>query len=83
VYEVIVEPAAQREFKHLTPSPKQRITLAIDRLASAPRAGAKKLEGAKKNWRIRVGIYRILYTIDDDNMLVHIYRIRSRPTAYR
>lgn len=32
----------------------------------------------KEGYRIRVGDYRILYTIDDDNRIVVVYRIKIR-----
>ncbi|MCE2399757.1 type II toxin-antitoxin system RelE/ParE family toxin [Candidatus Poribacteria bacterium] len=35
------------------------------------------------DWRIRVGIYRILYQIDDQHRRVNIYRIKHRRDAYR
>lgn len=51
--------------------------------ADPRRRGAKKLTGFEHQWRIRVGEYRVLYEIDDDQRLVHIYRIAHRSEAYR
>jgi hypothetical protein len=33
-------------------------------------AGCKKLKGGQREWRIRVGDYRVVYTIDDEKLLV-------------
>jgi mRNA interferase RelE/StbE len=63
----------------------QRIDAKLRALAenSRPR-GACKLEGRDgEGWRVRVDDYRILYTIDDEQRIVSVYRIRPRPKAYR
>jgi len=53
-------------------------------LAEDPRQpGCKKLKDTKGSWRIRVGVYRILYEIDDTRSLVTVLRIRHRKEAYR
>lgn len=56
---------------------------AIDDLAINPRAaGAAKLAG-RDDFRIRVGDYRIVYAVDDRNLLVVIARIAHRRDVYR
>ncbi len=82
MYLVIVDPAAQREFKRFPGDVQDRLIKRLDRIAKAPRAGAKKLKGLKNDWRVRVGKYRILYTVDDTTDLVYIYRIALRSKAY-
>jgi mRNA interferase RelE/StbE len=55
----------------------------IDQLAQNPRpAGAIKLQG-ESVYRIRVGVYRILYDIDDKEQAVVVYRVKHRREAYR
>jgi mRNA interferase RelE/StbE len=55
----------------------------LEKLASNPRPpGCKKLKGGDKEWRIRVGDYRVVYTIDDANSLVEVTRIRHRSEVY-
>jgi len=52
-------------------------------LASEPRpTGCKKLKGGQREWRIRVGDYRVVYTIDDEKLLVSVMRIRPRSEVY-
>ena len=41
-----------------------------------------KLTGADK-YRIRHGMYRILYTIDDDRIVISVVRVAHRSAAYR
>ncbi len=55
----------------------------IDALASNPRPpDSKKLKG-DVGYSLRVGVYRILYDIDDSSRIVEIYRIKHRRDVYR
>lgn len=45
--------------------------------------GAQKLRGADDIWRIRVGDFRILYSVDDERLLVLVIRIGHRRDVYR
>ena len=55
----------------------------IDELRKNPRPpGAKKLRGTG-DYSFRVGVYRILYDIDDRARIVTIYRVKHRREAYR
>jgi mRNA interferase RelE/StbE len=57
---------------------------AIEGLAVNPRPHqAIKLAGAKDIYRLRVGRYRIVYTIDDQRKQVVIYRTGHRRDVYR
>ena len=63
-YSVIIENRAQKEFFKLPPQYGAAVRQAIDALAVNPRPhGVKKLAGSKDGYRVRVGVYRILYTI--------------------
>jgi len=82
-YSVIIENRAQKEFFKLPHQYGAAVRQAIDALAVNPRPhGVKKLAGSKDGYRVRVGVYRILYTIDDKRRLATIYRIRDRKDAY-
>jgi mRNA interferase RelE/StbE len=55
----------------------------IDSLAQTPRPpDAKKLKG-DSGYSLRVGVYRVLYDIDDGEQKVTIYRVKHRREAYR
>jgi mRNA interferase RelE/StbE len=58
--------------------------LAIDSLANNPRPnGSKKLVSQKETlWRIRVGDYRIIYSIEDVLKILEIRRIGHRKDIY-
>jgi mRNA interferase RelE/StbE len=60
-----------------------RIGAAIDALALNPRPpGCKRLRGQRDYYRIRVGDWRILYTIEDDVLLVEVVEIGPRSSMY-
>ena len=60
-----------------------RIISRLEHLASTPRPqGCRKLKGGDKEWRIRVGDYRIVYEIDDAARTVDVTRIAHRREAY-
>ena len=83
MYEVLLERAAERELKRLSPEMFQRIIHHIKTLAETPRpTGCHKITGSRSDWRIRVGNYRIIYEIDEKEKTVRVMRIRHRREAY-
>jgi len=72
--------------KDLDPIPKkdaQRIIAAIDALADDPRPQqSRKLSGSEK-YRLRHGVYRVLYEIQDDVLLVCFVKVGYRKDVYR
>lgn len=72
--------------KDLAPIPKkdvQRIIVAIDVLADDPRPPqSRKLSGSEK-YRLRCGVYRVLYEIQDDVLVVCVVKVGHRKDVYR
>ena len=65
-YDVELTSSAERELKMLSGQLIARMVPRLESLASNPRPpGCKKLRGGDNEWRIRVGDYRVVYTIDD------------------
>jgi mRNA interferase RelE/StbE len=62
-----------------------KVATVIDDLASNPRPfGAKKLEAQKNElWRVRVGDYRIVYSIEDVVKVLEIQKIGHRKDIYK
>ena len=72
-----------RAYRRLHGRLRDRIAAAIDGLADDPRPrGSVKLAG-RDDYRIRVGDYRIVYAVDDDEHLVLVARIARRREVYR
>ncbi len=83
MYEVLLENRVKREIKKLPSKIINRIIEELDLLKRTPRPqGIKKLT-AREEYRLVVGDYRILYTIDDKNQNVFIERIKHRSSVYK
>ena len=84
VYRIELKPAAARELAALAARDRGRVSKRIDALAANPRPpGVEKLKGAENLWRVRAGDYPIVYTIQDNALLVLVLRVRHRRDVYR
>ena len=83
MYRVEFRPAALRALRHIDARDHDRIRGAIALLAQDPRPpGMVKLRG-RDGYRVRVGNYRIIYTIQDDLVLMATLTIGQRRDVYR
>ncbi|HEX7507356.1 MAG TPA: type II toxin-antitoxin system RelE/ParE family toxin [Polyangia bacterium] len=83
-FSIQVLPSAERDLSSLYGSIRKRIVARIDTLAENPNpSGAVKLQGEKDMWRVRVGDYRILYTIQNAQLVVLVIKIGHRREVYR
>jgi mRNA interferase RelE/StbE len=63
---------------------QQRIAGKINDLVQEPRPmGVEKLEGEDDLYRVRVGDYRVVFTISDERLIVLVVRIAHRKDVYR
>jgi mRNA interferase RelE/StbE len=82
-YRVAFTTSAERELGNLSSTLLARIVSRLENLAVNPRPhGCKKLWGGYDEWRIRIGDYRAVYTINDANKRVEITRIAHRREIY-
>lgn len=82
-YEVSILPRALKELGTIPTKAREAVVEAIRGLAENPRPrGTKKLRGADL-WRLRAGDYRVLYTIQDERLIVVVVRVGHRREAYR
>ena len=83
-YKVVFIRSASRELEKLPSQISNRILQKIELLEKEPRPkGCKKLQSPENLWRIRVGDYRIIYSISDKKRQIKIWIIRHRSDAYR
>ena len=83
MYEIFIEKVAQRELSKIPLNDQNRIIEAIRDLSKNPRpSNSKKLSG-RQAWRIRIGNYRVLYEIDDDNYELLVVHVGHRREIYR
>ena len=82
-YSVRIKRSTEKEMDGLPISVFDRVVETIRALEIDPRPhGSRKLRGLEQ-FRLRVGSYRILYTVDDDNRLVEIIAVGHRRDVYR
>ncbi|MFL6417331.1 MAG: type II toxin-antitoxin system RelE family toxin [Bryobacteraceae bacterium] len=78
-----IKQSAQKELDALNDTLFNRIDRKILALADNPRpAGSKKLRGYKDQWRIRIGDYRVIYTIDTATQTVTVTHVAHRREVY-
>ena len=81
-YRIELRPAAIRALKRIDHQDRDRIRGAIALLGQDPRPpGAKALQG-RDGLRVRVGNYRIIYTVHDDVLLVVVVTLGHRHDVY-
>jgi mRNA interferase RelE/StbE len=83
-YKVSIKRSAVKEIEAIPQKKeRQRIIRRIGQLAEDPRPpGAKKLSGNNK-YRVRQGSYRIVYSIEDDELIVVVVKVGHRKDVYR
>ncbi len=82
-FTILFARSARKELENLPDTVVERVLSSIDKLFSEPFPhGCKKLKGEKNLWRIRVGEYRIIYSVFSDSLVVDIVRIRHRKEVY-
>jgi len=83
-YDLIIKPAAEKSLDKVPLPFRRRILDAMKKLRNEPRpAGVVKLAGDENLWRIRVGNYRIVYEIHDDQLIILVLRVAHRKDVYR
>ena len=82
-YRIIIPKLVQKQLNDLPQKQRERLISAIRLLADEPRpSGVKKLKGYDKTYRIRVGDYRIIYKIEDQEKLILVLSSIHRKDAY-
>ncbi|HEW98396.1 MAG: type II toxin-antitoxin system RelE/ParE family toxin [Candidatus Parabeggiatoa sp. nov. 3] len=83
-YRVTICRSARKELEQLDPMILERIFPKIEALAENPYPpGCLKIQGQKNLWRIRVGDYRVIYSVSEEEKWVDIIAVRHRSKAYR
>ena len=81
-YLIIIESKAEKQLSSIESSHALKIIEAIDKLKEVPRPrGSVKLQ-VFDGFLIRVGNYRVLYTVNDSQKIVTIYKVAKRDDAY-
>ena len=83
-YRLLIKPLAVKEIEAIPlKRERQRVVERISKLAEDPRPfGSEKISGQDK-YRVRQGRYRILYVIEDQNLIVQVVKVGHRKDVYR
>ena len=82
-YKIEIKKSAAKELRKIPSTALAKIVAKIQSLSSNPRPfGSKKLVGQDR-YRVRQGDYRILYTIEDDVLVITVVKVANRKESYR
>lgn len=82
-YKVTIRKNVAKAIKKLPKATIKAVLSKIKALYTDPRPeGCKKLIGTENLWRIRSGDYRIVYSIEDEQLMVEVVRVRHRKEVY-
>jgi mRNA interferase RelE/StbE len=83
-YSILLAPPAERQLRSFAPAIQKRLVKRMKPLQDDPRpSGVKKLRGENDLYRIREGDYRIIYTVQDKELIVLVVKIGDRKEVYR
>lgn len=82
-YTVEFLPSAQRELATLPKDVQRRIANRIDALREDPRPpGSMQLQGVERLYRLRVGDYRVIYSIEGRRLVIVVVKVGHRRDVY-
>lgn len=83
IYKLLIKASAAKEIEEISKRDRQRVIKRITKLAEDPRCeGCEKLSGQER-YRVRQGRYRILYTINDKEVIIVVVKVGHRRDVHR
>ncbi|QSV64368.1 MAG: type II toxin-antitoxin system RelE/ParE family toxin [Dolichospermum sp. DL01] len=83
-YEIIITKTIQKQLDNLPNNIQERVYEKIAQLAEEPRPdGVVKLKGYDNEYRIRIGDYRLVYEIRDEQLIVLLVQCKHRRDVYK
>jgi len=84
LYKIEWKNSAKKELKKIEKTTISKIIGTVETLASEPHpTGSRKLQGSEHLYRIRVGDYRIVYSVESNVLRIEIIRVSDRKDIYR
>ncbi len=82
-YKITFKKSVAKDFRSIPKQDVKRILARIDTLAENPRAeGCIKLSG-REAYRVRQGLYRIVYEIRDNELIISVIKVGHRSDVYK
>ena len=83
LYKIIPTPHFVKDFSKLDEFVKKRIKIYLENVAEDPRSKGKMLKANRKgHWRYRIGNYRVIVNIQDENLVVLALEVGHRKNIY-
>ena len=83
VYKVLFKASVEKDFAGIPKKDLNKILKRIEGLVENPRpSGCEKLTGQER-YRLRQGRYRIVYSVQDDDLTVWVVKVAHRKDIYR
>ena len=82
-YKIVLRRSVAKDMRGIPKRDAKRIVSAIKALAIDPRPPGTKKLSEQQRYRLRVGVYRILYSIEDDVLIVTVVKVGNRKDVYR
>jgi mRNA interferase RelE/StbE len=83
-YRIEVSATAERQIRRLPRADQLRVIRVIQALATDPRPpGCRRLSGHDDVFRVRIGRYRVLYSIEDRRLVIIVLKVGDRKDVYR
>ncbi|MEZ4525967.1 MAG: type II toxin-antitoxin system RelE/ParE family toxin [Desulfobacterales bacterium] len=86
MYKIVLEKQVSKFINTRTPKERIRIAEALSELGNSPFENSldiKRLKGSSDKYRLRLGKYRFLYTIIQEQILIYFYKADTRGDVYR
>ncbi len=81
-YEIVFKRSVYKDLKPIPKADVKRLIARVDDLADNPRGPACEKLSGQERYRVRQGIYRIVYEIEDDRLIVTIVKVGHRGQVY-
>jgi mRNA interferase RelE/StbE len=82
-YKLVFKPSVEKDLRSVPQAAVSRVFDHAERLRDDPfPRGTRKLTGAERLYRIRIGDYRVIYSVDPEQRQVTIQYVRHRRDAY-
>lgn len=82
-FEIVFKRSASKDLRRLPSEDIRRILARIDKLAGNPRPMDSTILSGQERYRVRQGVYRILYEVHDEELVIAMVRIARRSHVYR
>lgn len=82
-YKIFIKESVVKELANIPKKNLKQITSHIQSFSQDPRPHGSHKLSTQERYRIRQGNYRIIYSIQDEELSVHIYKIGHRREIYR